>query len=200
MVFKFIKLNKKRNYLGFTLIELLTSISIIALITGIFLVNYRSSERRADLVFSSQILVSDIRFAQAKALGLFKYGEELPQGGWGIYFNSINDDKEYKVFADVNGNYQFDDNEADEIAGGLTIDLSRGIIIDQLKVDGEIVPDLNLVFLPPDPKTYINHQVEEEQSVKAEIILKDINNNNTATIVVNYLGLIEVSSLELENN
>ncbi len=199
MVFKFIKLNKKRNYLGFTLIELLTSISIIALMTGIFLVNYRSSERRADLVFSSQILVSDIRFAQAKALGLFNYGGELPQGGWGIYFNTTNQG-EYKVFADVNGNYQYDDNEANETAGGLTIDLSRGIIIDQLKVDEETVTGLNIVFLPPDPKTYINHQAEAEQSIMAEIVLKDINNDNTATIAINYLGLIEVSSLELENN
>ena len=49
---------------GFTLIELIVSMAIITMITAIFLVNYRSTTRRADLRLTAQRVVSDIRLTQ----------------------------------------------------------------------------------------------------------------------------------------
>ncbi|MBU3664044.1 MAG: prepilin-type N-terminal cleavage/methylation domain-containing protein [Bacteroidetes bacterium] len=60
---------------GFTVIELVVSIAIISMVTAIFLVNYRTVNRRSDLTMISQKVVTDIRMAQNYSLGLARYGE-----------------------------------------------------------------------------------------------------------------------------
>ncbi len=190
----FMKILKNNKQSGFTLIELLASFFIIALMTGIFLTNYRQGERQSDLILTGQLLVSDIRFAQANALGLVMYEEAIADGGWGVYFNKENE-SEYKIFADRNENRAYDDGEADESKGGKTMRLPNSIeIVDLVVIDKdefeENVDELNIVFLPPAPKTYINGEYINNK--RAIITLREVSLEKNIQVKVNFAGLIEV--------
>ncbi len=172
-----------KHKLGTTLIEVLTSVAIIGIISAIFITNYNEAGRRSDLQLATQIVMSDIRLAQTNALGLTEYSGNMPLGGWGIYFSSqVDANQQYSIFADVNGNKEYDASEADENLGGRILTLPRDIIIDNLGASS----DLHIVFIPPDPLTYINSDVEP-----AIIMLRDLNSNSTTSIKVNFTGLIE---------
>jgi prepilin-type N-terminal cleavage/methylation domain-containing protein len=181
---------------GYTLIELIVSIAIIAMITAIFLVNYHSTTRRADLRLTAQRVVSDIRLTQNYALGLMSYGavdnRVAPAGGWGIVFDS--DSSEYSTFADITPNHLFDIGEAEADYGAIIHTLPANFIIEDIKVkqiSGLIisVPKVNIIFLPPDPKVFIN-ALESNQEV--ELVLKDQTTEETKNIKINFLGLAEV--------
>ncbi len=178
---------------GFTLIELLVSLFIIALMMGIFLTNYRQGERQSDLILTGQLLVSDMRFAQANALGLVMYEDNIPDGGWGVYFDRDNPG-EYIIFADENENKIYNEGEADELKGGRIIKLPSGIEIVSLVVESDSYSSsgnkLNVVFLPPMPKTYINGFYI--QNKRAVITLREANLGEDIKIKVNFAGLIEV--------
>ncbi len=188
------KILKNNIKSGFTLVELLASFFIIALMTGIFLTNYRQGERQSDLILTGQLLVSDIRFAQANALGLVMYDDIIPDGGWGVYFDKENSG-EYKIFADTNENKLYNEGEADGEHGGMTMELSKSIVIENLVIidssDNEIPVDkLHIVFLPPTPKTFINTKYIDYK--RAVITLKEVSLEEEIKIKVNFAGLIEV--------
>ncbi len=189
----FMKIFKNNKRSGFTLIELLVSIFIIALMTGIFLANYRQGERQSDLILTGQLLVSDIRFAQANALGLVMYDENIPDGGWGVYFNKENNPDQYIIFADIDDNKLYDAGEADEQHGGRIMKLPNSIEIVDLVVESSVktsVGELNIVFLPPMPKTFINEYYIENK--RAIITLREVNLDEEIKVKVNFAGLIEV--------
>ncbi len=186
---KIFKNNKKP---GFTLTELLVSLFIIALMTGIFLTNYRQGERQSDLILTGQLLVSDIRFAQANALGLVMYDDSIPDGGWGVYFNK-NDENKYIIFADIDNNKLYNGDEANEEHGGRIINLPNNIEIVKLELvqkNGSESEELHIVFRPPMPKTFINDSYIDNK--RAIITLREVNLEEEIKIKVNYAGLIEV--------
>ncbi len=179
---------KKR---AFSLIELMVSLSIIAILTVLFLVNYRSANRRTDLTMTAQILVTDIRYAQSNALGLVQYEGLMPEGGWGVYFSSADSaNDQYIIFADDNDNERYDQGEANPAFGGRVVKLPKNIIIDQVRLGSATYTDANVTFLPPDPTTRLRSG--SHTSYELEIVLKETADNNTETIRVNFLGLIEV--------
>jgi len=176
---------------GFTLIELIVSVSIIAMVTGIFLANYSSANRRSDLIMTSQKLVSDIRMAQNYALGLTRYGlsgsTNVPLGGWGIHFDlqSYGTNK-YVIFADDNGNGVYDSGEDNISNGAQVTSLPTNISINSLSSGNKA----DITFLPPDPITTITGS--SATSSQVDIILKDSKSNTIKTVRVNFLGLAEV--------
>lgn len=168
---------------GATLIEVLTSVAIIGIISAIFITNYNQAGRQSNLQLATQLVITDIRFAQANALGLVEYSGASPQGGWGIYFNSQEPfNQEYRIFADINANKRYDSGEDEASLGGRVISLPSQIVIDSVGTS----TDLSIVFIPPDPLTFINSQTDP-----IHIVLRDLNNNSTSTIFVNFAGLIE---------
>lgn len=193
---------------GFTLVEVLTSVFIIVLITGIFLANYQTNNQRTDLIMTAQKLVSDLRLAQNNALGLVKYGDEFPSGGWALNFDITSEEArlKYIIFADLDspasnepgreapadyGFGRFDSGEGLTALGAKTVDLPSGIIIESLQSEFSSSNDwLNVNFLPPDPKTNIFNG--SDTSSWAKIILRDLRSDQIKTIFVNFLGLIEV--------
>ena len=196
----------KHNKAGFTLLEMMTSLSLIVIITTIFIANYRSSNKRTDLVMTAQKLVADIHMAQNNALGLVKYGGNVPPGGWGIHFD-INDPKRYIFFADLNqpasddlwdihpaepGYMIFDEGEGEIESGARIVDLPAGVEIVSLKTGSsdEYVNIVNVTFLPPNPKTNIFDEMETSTSL--QIGLKDLREETIKTVRVNFLGLVEV--------
>ncbi len=197
----------KRNKKGFTLIEMITSVSLIVIITAIFIANYRSSNKRSDLVMTAQKLVADIHAAQNNTLGLIKYGAEVPPGGWGIHFDE-NDPLKYVMFADLDrpastdppdiysadaGFMSYDSTtEGDIDKGARVVELPQGISIVNLDIGGASDDSsiANVSFLPPDPKTNIFDGIST--STFLEITLKEARENKTKTVRVNFLGLVEV--------
>lgn len=175
-----------RNLGGFTIVELLVSIFIVVLITGLFMVNYHSAEKRLKLNVVKQKLASDIRVAQNNSLGEKTYASNaVTKGGWGVHFD-LSNPTSYLIFTDQdvpNGNRAYDNGEAVEIKN-----LPSEIFIDSLKVNEAPVDSLNITFLPPDPITFINAQTYS----RARITLKESVNNSTASVTVNFFGLIDV--------
>jgi len=170
---------------GFTLIELLVSTFIITLMSGIFIANYHSANSRSALTLAAQKLASDIRIAQSYSLGSLVFGvDNIPQGGWGLYAADLNNS--YIIFADDNGNYNYDLGEENSSQGGKIINLPSGILIDSIIINSLPENYINLVFLPPDPIVYINSEI----SKNAQIRLTDGSSNKT--VKVNFFGLVEV--------
>lgn len=174
---------------GMTLIELLTSIAVIALISTLFIANYHSNIRRTDIIMTSQTAVSDIRQAQANALGLLEYQGEVPAGGWGIFF-STTASSTYTIFADNNSNRRFDVGEDNVVYGGRTVQLPATIRVDQISL-GNAVNTVHIVFLPPDPTTLIS-QAGGTAFPWVTVRLRETVSSSTKTIRINFLGLAEV--------
>lgn len=172
--------------------ELIVSISIITLLTAIFLANYHTINQRTDLTMTAQVMVSDIRSAQANALGLIKYEGEIPQGGWGVFLSAYADEGgQYIIFADMDGDQTQSGDEAAISYGAKTVTLPPKINIDGIFLpNGSQVFKANIIFLPPDPLTYI--VTEQGTTTSLSIRLKENVNNTTKTVRINFLGLVEV--------
>ncbi len=207
------KLKRSNNGLGhdcagFTLLEMLTSLSIIIMITVIFIVNFHSTNKRTDLVMTAQKLVADIHLAQNNTLGLVKYGDTVPAGGWGINFDKSKPGQ-YIVFADLD---QPASNEPGQIwsasSGYMKYDAAIEGVISQGARVVTLPPEItissittgtnnpaestlaNVTFLPPDPKTNIFNGTGT--STVVTITLKEADDRSIKTIRVNFLGLVEV--------
>lgn len=196
-----------QNKKGFTLIEMLTSVGIIVMVTAIFLANYKTSNRRTDLVMTAQKVVADIHAAQNNALGLVNYGDSFPSGGWGVNFDiSTSAGREqYTLFADLNspayletgqessadwGYMRYDDGEGSPALGARVVTLPKGIVIDSLTTDIGATSLANVTFLPPDPQTNVFDGINKVKYLS--IVLRDTGTQETRTVRVNFLGLAEV--------
>lgn len=145
------------------------------------MVSYHNTNKRSELGVIKQKLASDIRLAQNYSLGSKTYdGINISSGGWGVHF-SLADPTHYIIFADKdapNGNQAYDAGEAIE-----TKTLPVGVTINSLSPANVV----DIVFFPPDPVTYINGL----SNTTAEIILRENVNSSTATVSVNFFGLID---------
>lgn len=176
----------KRNLkFGFTLIELLVSVFIIALITGLFLADYHSINKRQKLIVAAQKMASDIKLAQQFSLGSKKHNGSTPSEGWGVYVNGSQDGS-YIIFADNDGigGYEYTAGLNEEFQ---TVNLPDGVVISSILVNGAPANEVNIVFLQPDPTTFINN----DSAANAQIVLS--NGNTTKTVKVNSLGLVDVN-------
>lgn len=188
---------KLTNKKAFTLIEMVVSIAIITIVTTLFIANYRSTNTRTDLVMTAQNLVADLHLAQNNTLGLVKYNGEVPAGGWGIAFDKAKN--YYVLFADLDapdttGYLNMDAaTEARTEYGGRLTYFSPDITITKLTTTGEVENnEVNVDFLPPDPKTNIYRVGAGATSSALEIELTERQNNSIKTVRVNFLGLVEV--------
>lgn len=170
---------------GFTLAELTVSIFIIALISATFLVNYHNTNKRSQLNVIKQKVASDIRLAQSFSLGSKLYGTSIPTGGWGVYFSTAAPTS-YIIFADIDGDKAYDAGEANPSSGGKIVTLPSGITIYSIDIGSPV----NIVFFPPDPITYINGLSNNT----VQVTLRESSNNTTATILVNFFGLIDIAN------
>lgn len=172
-----------KNKKGFTLIEMLVSVSIIALMAGLYLANYRDTSKNSSLALAAQKLAGDIRLAQNYSLGLKERDGVLPESGWGVNF--VKGDNYYTIFSDLNeGSYMMEVGEEFN-----RVNLPRGVTIDSISIGDsvDLENELDVVFLPPDPSVYINRI----NNTKAILSIKD-KRGETKSILVNFFGLIEV--------
>jgi prepilin-type N-terminal cleavage/methylation domain-containing protein len=173
---------------GFTLLELLVSLFVITMLAGIFLANYRGGSQSTDLTFAAQGVTSDIHAAVNNSLGFVAYGGSLPAGGWGIHFTK--GANSYIIFADVNKNKLYNSGEADPALGGRVIALPKNLIISELLVGGAW--DVDITFLPPDPKITMYHCGGAATSSSVIIRLKDTVSGKTKDVNMNLLGMVGI--------
>ncbi len=144
-------MNKKNE--GFSLVEILIVAAIIATLSVVLILNFRSSPKgKTGRDQAVAVIVSDFRGAQSKALAASLY-QGVTVCGYGIHYV---DSTTYLIYAGVLDN------------GALTCQASNhnyqaGIdsIVETKKVINSnmvMAASFNDVFFePPDPKTYINN-------------------------------------------
>ncbi len=103
-----------RDTRGTTLVEILVSVAIIGILSSVFFVNVRSSDREI-LMSHAEQLASDLRQVRNLAISRTIYdmesGLKYPNGGYGIDVDTDNKFK-YKIFAENDpDDYGFDDDD-----------------------------------------------------------------------------------------
>lgn len=170
---------------GFTLIELIVSITIMSIVFAIVAPQYSKYVNSRALSLAQEQIVGDIRMTQNYTMNTIKANGSFPEGGYGVRF--IKDSDVYIIFADNDGDkiYKADGSEKFQ-----EMEMSGGIKINSLRIDGIANDPVDLVFSPPYGITYING-VNKSGGVfinlEIEIINKD---NDTKTITVRSSGLI----------
>ncbi|MCK9578935.1 MAG: hypothetical protein M0Q92_00605 [Methanoregula sp.] len=153
----------------------MVSVAIIVFVATIGVVNYRNTGKSSAMQLEAYKVAGDLQKARSMALGALEFNGAVPYA-WGAYFN-IASPGQYLLFADINNDKIY--NTGDGVLA--TIALQNNIT---LNISGVI----NIAFVPPDPATYLNGV----NSGTASINLKD-ETGKTKIILVNYLGLIDVS-------
>jgi prepilin-type N-terminal cleavage/methylation domain-containing protein len=202
-----------KNSQGFTLIELIISISIIAMITGLFLADYKSSNQKAVLNAAADQLAGDLRLAQSYALGAKKNEKNdntVPAGGWGIRLRSITppNNSSYEIFADSNSSggsdqpQMYDGSDSiyrkNFLPGGDVNGLGKAPVVVESMSGFTVNPNNvnSIVFLPPDPAVYFDGVNAGVSGAVAEIILNDTRTGNKKKVIVNAFGLIDVENAQ----
>ena len=178
---------KKEN--GFTLLELMVIIAIMITLSLIVLPNYRQGERQFLLQRQAHKLAEEIRAVQGMAISGRECPECVPQkpDGYGVYIDV--QQKEIVVYADTNDNQFYGGGDAFI----KDIELEKGVFIKQVNTPPNKVC---INFEPPDPKITMKYPQaggEVEFSGAAIITLAlEVDINQTKTIIVNTVGLIDV--------
>jgi prepilin-type N-terminal cleavage/methylation domain-containing protein len=170
---------------GFTMIEFLVVISIIGILSSALFFNWRPGEATFALQNSAYKLAQDIREIQEMAME----AKEIDCNGtlthsFGINFNLNNSMSSYFLFADCNGDWIYNQGTDKPLR---EVKLEKGVQIQSLSP----LPNLlNVVFVPPDPTTYINKQGSDMKGI-VTIYLPDYPSKQKI-ITVNSSGMIEI--------
>lgn len=186
---------------GFTLIEFLVSITIVGILTAIFIPSYQKFQTHLSLQRSAIKLAQDVKVAQEMAVAAAEC-PKCPSGasntGYGIYFDMSND-KQYRLYADthivpplIKGDEVF--NTLDTLLE--TIELEDKIFIHSITDDLSIpISKVSVNFKPPDPETKINDTFNDIDGAFITLCIQGSDCtkvNNIMEIKINTAGLIYV--------
>ena len=173
---------RKINSSGYSLLELIIALGIITIISAVVVANFRQAEKSNNLRQSSLELESNIRLVRSQALAGQLIDGVLPLGGYGLFF-SLDQPTSYIIFADLDGDHYYDNNEQQKI-----MKLSTGVIISNISPQRES----HLVFDPPKPKIYINQQSQDIKNLA--ITLQHQQSKEIAVLTFNMIsGQIEIN-------
>jgi len=177
----------KKN--GFTIMELLVVISIIAILSGIVLIDYRSSQQALALQRATNKLAQDIRRVQEMAMSAREFQGTVPDG-YGAFLDIGWNTKKYRLYADTNGDNEFF-NPPDDIVE--TIDLENGIIIKEICLSSVCTYfSVSINFKPPDPAVNIKFDTGPSGPEAIITLALETDLSKTKTISVNAVGRIEI--------
>lgn len=177
----FLKKKEILNNFGFTLMELLVTITIISIMSMVYLVNYRATNQRIVLDQAASGLSADMRLAQNMAMNVRKFNGVIPAGGYGIKIGSL-PATSYIVFADTDANKGYSDSTEKFSERFLT----SGVSITDISFSG------NIDFEPPLPTIWIDGV---QTAATASITIRYGLTGSTRVITINRLtGQINVTN------
>jgi prepilin-type N-terminal cleavage/methylation domain-containing protein len=162
---------------GFTIFEMLVVIAIIALTTALILARYRDSQKQYALSQSAQILISDLRQAQAMALTGAEVSGYLGNiGGFGVRVTAVDS---YEIFYNTTA-----------VPDCLSIANRQPMRTIKLSPQINFINASNdeVFFIPPQPKTCINNSNLE----KIIFTLKNISSGSQINVAVDKYGKIDI--------
>src|SRR3989344_8930515 len=167
---------------GFTLIEILVVIGIMIFMTALVLPNWRRGNQELAIDRALHQVAQDITRAEESALrAQFFQCQTGSIKGYGVYWDRTEMPDSYLVFADCNGNEQYDISDTTVE----TIEIENGISISSLSPD----PFFSIVFTPPEPRVAI----KPGDPSQAQIILTlDSEPGTMRTITVTSRGIIDI--------
>lgn len=135
---------KKHNQKGFSLVEMLVVMAVITIISLMVLAQYRLGRRKNLLRLEAQKVVNSLRRVQNMSLSSQEYKGRVPElGGYGAHFNELGENaKSYVLFADVNGDGQYNDDGTEKIE---TINFP-----DRVSLGGLEAEQIDIIFSAPD--------------------------------------------------
>jgi prepilin-type N-terminal cleavage/methylation domain-containing protein len=177
-----------KNKKGFTLVELIVSLSIIIILVSLTVINYNIGFSENNLTNAQSMAYQNIRLAQSYALSYRSYNDILPEY-WGLYFGKGS--SSIIFYADLNGDYEYNEDEADLSLGGKTVLLPKDIVIDYLSWNSS---GLNVLFEVGSGKMItFNSDIGSPDTDDWQIELKDDNYDIGKIISLNSLGKLDVS-------
>jgi len=167
---------------GFTLIEILVVLTIIIIITGIFIFNVGIERQNSALLRSAQKLSLDLRRAQSFALSSKTYKTSGFPCGWGVHFSGLGSTN-YIIFADMAAAADCSSRNFMRATDGSedfkTVNFDAGVNISSLSINLS-----DIVFSPPDP---VVNFTPNQTSASIVLINKK---GNTRLININKTGFI----------
>ena len=172
---------------GFTMVEFIVVVSIIGILSSALFFNWRSGEATFALQNSAYKLVQDIREMQEMTMEAKEISCNGDTGSsFGIEFKTYRPTY-YVLFVDCNDSKSFDADE-EELR---TVNFEKGVEISTLAAPASLpVTDFSILFVPPDPITYIKDESSDMEGV-ITIHLPDYSSRQRI-ITVNTSGMIEI--------
>ena len=168
------------------MVELITVMTIVLFLASMLFANYHSGNSELSLELATNQVAYDIRSVQEMGMS----SPQVPNGsggyipddqvsGYGVHFKK--GDQSYVIFSDTSGTHQY---QAGGNANAKTINMDSNFYIKSVDTD-----NLSLVFLPPEPSTYINGQTLTLATIT---IASKSDPSLTRSIIVKKSGLIYV--------
>ncbi len=174
---------------GFTIVELMVSITIMALMAGAVFFNWRPAEDTFALTRSAHQLADDIRGAQQMAVSTKPFAcaaTDADYSGFGVYLDD-SQPLEYLLFENCSTDKRtYDSGEDVDLQ---VHNLEEGVQIQSINVDG-LVGAVSVLFVPPNPKVYINNNISGVELVITLELVAD--SSQTRQVQVNTGGRIEI--------
>ncbi len=180
------------NSKGFILVELLVVIAIISILTFTLLFDFNTGEKSLALQRNAYKIAQDIRWAQESTMSAKESALCIAGAtGYGIIFDMAVTTTQYRLFVNCDTAYYWNPG-SDKILK--TVDLDPGIEISEIIRTTSGVPEtktaITIVFVPPDPITYID---TNDTGREAKIIIVDQEDASlTRDIIINNVGRIEI--------
>jgi prepilin-type N-terminal cleavage/methylation domain-containing protein len=193
---------------GFTLIELLLVVTIMLILTGVFLIrqqNFNGSTVLGSLAYSVALSLRQAQLygTATRETSVGSFQSAIVAKAYGIYIDSSNPDS-YKLFADLNndGKYTVSPDETVQI-----FKIAKGYTISKFCANATCYPtnssltDLTILFRRPNPDACFATALSPNACAigaaaaysTASVQLKG-GNNNTRSVSINLTGQISVGA------
>lgn len=182
----------KKN--GFTLIEMLVSIMIIAVVSGIVMVNYGQGSKQNALARSAQKLVLDLRRAQNMATSTVAVNGQIANY-YGLFFRLTPAARElnYLLYYEDGGNGCSGCGGSSPIIGGEILEIIRlesGIKIQSIDAPGN---KINIAFSSPFGEiSFIDDDGVAISPSFVTITLSFLDGSKTKNVIIYPSGQIEI--------